>query len=326
MCELVSYPGLIFTNDTSPVHLTYSWGPPILLLSPALYHDVRDRSAHRSFCRSALYSREYHPSARLLPTVACKRLPEQEKHLCLLDAIALLLVSEEKSDVAAVMFEQTTEEVVFYYSKNRPTTSQEREYLEQLRQLALTIPDITECTIQLLNHVIPMCRNKIVSRLRRLKKCIPSDLWISEHRSGTLRSPLVEKMPHLFPETSILSCENIVLSYLSQVCTTDNAKCSVLTLRKLIRFAFAIGSYQPLGNLIQDETIVWRVRKIGNYYSSAKGIATTVSRFRQPNAPGYTTANVTFCEVGSPRYVLELPLTVSTTGPTTQANDHLHLH
>lgn len=85
------------------------------------------------------------------PTMARKSLPDQEKHL---DSIPILLVTEEKSDIAAVIFEQTAHEVIFYYSKNRPSTFQERDYLDQLRQIALTVADINQCAMQLLNRVI----------------------------------------------------------------------------------------------------------------------------------------------------------------------------
>lgn len=188
------------------------------------------------------------------PTVARKSLPDQEKHLRLLDAIALLLVTEPKSDVAAVMFEQTAHEVIFNYAKNRPSSTLEHQYLEQVRQIALTVPDVGECAMQLLDHVIPMCRKKIVSRLQRLSRCIvPAKLVVSEDTSGASRGHLLEKMPHLFPETGGLSCKNIVLGDLSQVRSIDHAE---ITLRKLIRFAFAIGSYKSLGDVIHNETVV----------------------------------------------------------------------
>lgn len=260
------------------------------------------------------------------PTIARKSFPDQEKHLRLLDSIALLLITEAKSDVAAVMFEQTPHEVNFYYSKNRPSTSMERQTLEQLRQIALTVTDINECAMQLLDRVIPTCHKKIVSRLQRLtKSLVPSELIVSEDTNGTFRSHLVERMPHLFPKTGGLSCKNIVLSYFSQVRSIDHAKCSDMTLRKLIRFAFAIGSYKPLGDLITNETVVRRLRKIGNYYGATTGIAKTVSRVRQQHPDRYTINNVRFHEVRNSLSQLQSLLTVWIAGPTTNANDHLHL-
>src|SRR5436190_14282115 len=44
---------------------------------------------------------------------------QQRKHLSFLDGIALLLVTEDKADVAAVSFLQTPTSIEFYYAKNR---------------------------------------------------------------------------------------------------------------------------------------------------------------------------------------------------------------
>lgn len=230
------------------------------------------------------------------PTIARKALPDQEKHLLLLDSIALLLVTEEKSDVAAVMFEQTTHGVIFYYAKNRPLTPQEHEYLDQLLVLALKVNDVNECAMQLLDRVIHMCRMKIASRVRSLSRSIRPGLHVSEDATGVFRDHLVQKMPHLFPETGGLSCRTLVLRYLSQVRTINSATCSESTLGKLIRFAFVIGSYDQLQDIIHDDVVIRRIRKVGGYYGATKWIARTVARV-PTGSPRYTTANVEFREV-----------------------------
>lgn len=160
-----------------------------------------------------LHSCEYYPCARLLPPdLSRKSLSEQQRHLRLLDAFALLLVPKEKSGGATVMYKRITSEVVFCYSKTRSSTSHEHEYLEQLRQLALTIPHITECTFQLLNHVIPMCRNKIMSRLRRPKNCIPSDarIIVRHGRNGVVHDTSntypIEQLTVLIIAAEALKC------------------------------------------------------------------------------------------------------------------------
>src|SRR5947207_4566295 len=54
----------------------------------------------------------------------------QRKHLYLLDGIALLLVTGDKSDVAAaVSFVQNPTSIDFYYAKIRPCTVLETEYV-----------------------------------------------------------------------------------------------------------------------------------------------------------------------------------------------------
>lgn len=221
------------------------------------------------------------------PTVARKAFQDQEKHFRLLGSIALLLVTEENSDVAPVMFEQTAHEVIFYYSKNRPMAPQEHKYLDGLRRLALTITRVNDCAMALLARVIHMCRPKIVSRIRRLKKCIVPGLSVLEDATGAFRDHLVEKMPDMFPEPENLSCKTFVRRYSSRVSTISNATCSENTLEKLIRFAFFIGSYEDLKSIIHDETVIRRIRKLGGYYSATKWIAGTVKRLEPQPALHY---------------------------------------
>src|SRR6266487_2600984 len=60
---------------------------------------------------------------------------QQRKHLSLLDGIALLLVTEDKADVAAVSFLQTSTSIEFYYAKNRPCAPRIRGYIESLLEV-----------------------------------------------------------------------------------------------------------------------------------------------------------------------------------------------
>lgn len=231
------------------------------------------------------------------PTVSRKSFPDQEKHLRLLDAIALLLVTEEKSDVAAVMFAQTPTQVTFYFSKNRPCTKRELDYVDGILRLAFEMTDVQACSLELLNRVIPMCRSKIVSRLKRLLCCLPLPLHILDDVDGAFHDHLVAKMPHLFPTTGPASMSRgILVKYIAQLRKIDANKCTVQDLGRLIRFASAFGSYKPLKVLIRDDVIVRRLRKLGNYYCGTKFIAKTVSRL-QYGAQHYGVGNVVFQEV-----------------------------
>lgn len=231
------------------------------------------------------------------PTVSHKSVPDQEKHLRLLDGIALLLVTEAKSDVAAVMFEQTPSQITFSYAKNRPCTAKERDYLDELFRLSFSDTDMQGCSLKLLDHVIPNCRNKIVVRLGRLRRSIPDPLHIFDDIDGKFHEHLVAKMPHIFPTPGSPSVSRaILLNYLWQVRKDDSAKCSDTALSRLIRFASAFGSYKPLKDLIRDDVIVRRLRKLGDYYGAAKGIANNVARLYRVNQQ-YNADNVFLREV-----------------------------
>src|SRR5271156_2873240 len=71
------------------------------------------------------YIRQHAPTVPILSDI-------QRKHLNLLDGIALLLVTEDRSDVAAVSFLHTSKSIEFYYAKNRPCTASETAYIESL--------------------------------------------------------------------------------------------------------------------------------------------------------------------------------------------------
>lgn len=64
--------------------------------------------------------------------VAATYTDHRQKHLRLLDDIALLLVTDPSSDVVAVAFERRQEEVPFHFAKNRPATSAEHEHIQSL--------------------------------------------------------------------------------------------------------------------------------------------------------------------------------------------------
>lgn len=144
-------------------------------------------------------------------TVSPSRTSEHERHLRLLNNMALLLVTQGSSDVAAVMFEQTSHEIIFYYAKNRPSTRHEREYIESLRVIALSLSDINDCTVKLLARVIPMCRSKIITRLKKLIRCLSESPVVSEASapiswSGCHTFSAVASPQHIFSAPISLRC------------------------------------------------------------------------------------------------------------------------
>lgn len=234
--------------------------------------------------------REYHQT--ISPTTT---MTEHQKHMKLLDDIALLLVTQGNSDVAAVMFEQTSHEIIFYYAKNRPSTSTERAYIEKLKEIALSLSDITECTIQLLSHVIPMCRSKILARLKKVIRCLEDRPDVSDDVDGGFREHLVLRMPHLL--RTGLSSANVLRSYIAAVLVVDITKCTNMELEKLIRFASIISSYKGLKQILSDDTTIRRLKKLGNYYTATKRIACTVDSFQRTNPSYLSSLEVVFREV-----------------------------
>lgn len=229
------------------------------------------------------------------PTISTTPFSENPKHLRLLNHIALLLVTEEKSDVAAVMFEQKSHEINIFYSKNRPTTSNERAYIESLQHIAISHPDINECAMQLPARVIPTCRPKIAARVKNLVRSLSPDLHVSADVDGAFWAHLLARIPRL--EESGLSAGLFLHRYIALVRHVNVSECHDDELEKLIRFGSIIGSYKNLKCFISSETTVRRVQKLGGYYTATKWIARTVDALRRTSPDYLGAGTINFREV-----------------------------
>jgi hypothetical protein len=106
------------------------------------------------------------------PTVVRIRDERRKKHLHLVDAIALLLVTEDKSDVAAVSCTRTPTSIRFYYAKNRPCTPEETTYIKSPLE---TIQNFDfskqhEGTWTIAEMAVRMCIKKVHYRIRKISK------------------------------------------------------------------------------------------------------------------------------------------------------------
>jgi hypothetical protein len=106
------------------------------------------------------------------PTEPATTTTTQRKHLNLLDGIALLLVTEDKSDVAAVSFLQTSKSIEFLYAKNRPCTVSEKAYIESLLALIRNYDPSKEdqLTWDIVDIAVRTCVRKVRSRIQKVSK------------------------------------------------------------------------------------------------------------------------------------------------------------
>ena len=89
------------------------------------------------------------------------------ERVAILDGLALLLVFASQGDVAAVSYWHSGDEFNILWAKNQPVdNSSQLQYIEELLQKA---KDGIE-TKELLNMVIPMCKEKIFHRVQKLAK------------------------------------------------------------------------------------------------------------------------------------------------------------
>jgi hypothetical protein len=87
------------------------------------------------------------------------------EHVAILDGLALLLVFASRGDVAAVSYWHSAGEFKLLWAKNQPVdNSSQLRYIEELLQKARDGVKTSE----LMNLVIPMCKEKIFRRIKKL--------------------------------------------------------------------------------------------------------------------------------------------------------------
>jgi hypothetical protein len=105
-----------------------------------------------------------HGSGRDLPGWSRATQSDRE-HVASLDGLALLLVFRPKGDVAAISYWRSAHELKLLWAKNQPVDdSNQLRYIEEL------VENVKKGTraAELLKIVIPMCREKIFHRVRKL--------------------------------------------------------------------------------------------------------------------------------------------------------------
>lgn len=97
---------------------------------------------------------------------------EQIKHLRVLDAIALFLVTEPQHDVAAVTFKQSPHAITFYYSKNSPCNAALKAYIADTLTFLNVSRDeaLFNIALGVVRRAVPNCVKKYRSRVSKLMK------------------------------------------------------------------------------------------------------------------------------------------------------------
>src|SRR5271156_4049170 len=107
-----------------------------------------------------------HKPGRDLPAWS-RAFQSDREHVASLDGLALLLIFSPKGDVAAVSYWQSAHELKVLWAKNQPVDDS-----NQLRYIQELLENVQKGTPadELLEIVIPMCREKIFHRVRKLAK------------------------------------------------------------------------------------------------------------------------------------------------------------
>lgn len=111
---------------------------------------------------------EYRPSSP--PPAGLVTIPASQKHMKMLNLLALLLVTGGSGDIAAISL-RTVEKnrIELCYAKNRPCTEKETAYVSEFFRIGMN-PNwkANTKTRELLPLVISNCKSKVISRIRKL--------------------------------------------------------------------------------------------------------------------------------------------------------------
>lgn len=137
-----------------------------------------------------------------MPTQPPRMGPEESKHLRILDAVALFLVTEAKGDVAAVTFKQATHTIEIFYAKNSPCDDFLTIYANKILAYIFEFRHhpLEEVVVEVCLRAVKQCLKKVRARLLKLFKnfrdVLGDDLNNGEHVVQCL-FPTVELSPEM---------------------------------------------------------------------------------------------------------------------------------
>ncbi|MCJ1467438.1 hypothetical protein MMC07_006063 [Pseudocyphellaria aurata] len=218
-----------------------------------------------------------------VPTKPLSMAPEEEKHMRILNGIALMLVTESKGDVAAATFSQTNDHIQVFYAKNSVSKGDLREYinsiLSHLSEGRQSRP--WKVALDLILMIITKCLKKIrhrASKLIKSLKAVSIDTLDNNYETA-------EPMFTASQESSVEKYTLVeYMKLLDTLRTQDTQQLSqqTLTLRTVIYKSFLIGRWEKWNGFSgrkDYERVVRRIKKLGDYFGAAYDVAQIYQRY-----------------------------------------------
>ena len=201
------------------------------------------------------------------------------KHLVLLDLLALLLITEPKSDVPATIL-VIHPAPIFYYSKNRPLTEDENRYVHKLFTLArhpTMTPQNRKAALQ--TEVIDKCRKNIMARiknvlqrLKSLKNVANYGINRDDHLATEARKKLRSRLP-IEPDETL---QSFIVNWLERLRLAQSPP----QFDFAISMAYLIGTSEEMRRMV-DFQLFRRIRKVGDYASAPIVLVSVIDRLSQ---------------------------------------------
>ncbi|KAF8533133.1 hypothetical protein BDD12DRAFT_866901 [Trichophaea hybrida] len=204
---------------------------------------------------------------------------QKSKHLVLLDLLALLLVTDAKSDVAATML-ITNGSMKFFYSKNRPFTYSENKYVRTLFNYASqTDRNAIDRHKDLIAAIIDKCQKKIearISKVSRRVKELQSTADRGIHSESCLPLKVVKILKAQLKIDPEKSLKNFLISWCDCLNSTQRSKGREF-LRFAVTSAYTIGLPSEM-NFMIDQKLLRRIRKLGDYVGAVAQLVGEIDR------------------------------------------------
>ncbi|KAK6511680.1 hypothetical protein TWF481_000588 [Arthrobotrys musiformis] len=203
----------------------------------------------------------------------------------ILNALALLFVTEGHGDVAAVSIITKPSHLEIIVAKNRPLEEHERDHVEALmnitEQIALGTPR-AKCSEKLFTQILTGCRQKILSRIFKVQDEIKNSLEDIDKRcrEDLETYPMGEQYGSIMGDNQFLDCLDItqcsedstdplppltgILCRVLEAFLDFSKDARIIDLNTAVTLAYFLGD-----DILEDlmgAVLVWRFKKLGEYY------------------------------------------------------------
>lgn len=245
--------------------------------------------------------------------------PILQKHLKLLNLLALLMVTEDKGDVAATTIIRAPGSVTILFSKNRPCTAAESSYIQTLQDIitSTTRETVKDTRIRALSLVIDNCSKKVKARLKKLVKWLKSGFTVKTPPPETSTLLCKRLRPAGFPSDTPFekSITNWLTNLMNEPTSALAGGDAILTLF----IAHGIGYTEGIDSVIDDPVLLRRLKKLGDYFAAVRCLVADYSELK----PGLT---ISIREVGfpvPPRFLISVANPVDCTATTKNHNSQI---
>ena len=98
----------------------------------------------------------------------------EQKHVDLLNDVALALTTKARGDVTAVTMKQSATALEFFYSKNAPCNGSLDLYLQSIKKVLANNDDLDIIQIEIFKEVVSSCTEKFKDRVIKCQKAAES--------------------------------------------------------------------------------------------------------------------------------------------------------